>query len=98
LFISRWDVAMAEEAPPTLRNRLGIAISKRTYQAYRTLLSSPRWQRVYNGGERALNPVGRHHDMLPANLFAQPRTWRSASSPNSRTTLRLSAATVPPTT
>ncbi len=52
IFISRWDVAVAEKAPPELRNRLGIAIAKRTYRAYRTLLSSPRWQRIYNAGAR----------------------------------------------
>jgi transaldolase len=31
---------------------LGIAIAGRIYQAYRELLSSPRWQRVYNHGAR----------------------------------------------
>ena len=38
--------------PDALRNQLGIAIAKRTYKAYRALLSSPRWQRVYNAGAR----------------------------------------------
>ena len=38
--------------PTALRNRLGIAIAKRTYKAYRGLLSSPRWQRIYNLGGR----------------------------------------------
>ena len=37
---------------PTLRGRLGIAIAQRTYRAYRTLLNSPRWERVYNAGGR----------------------------------------------
>jgi len=27
-------------------------MAQRTYKAYRSLLSSPRWQRVYNGGAR----------------------------------------------
>jgi transaldolase len=31
---------------------LGIAIAKRAYKAYRSLLSSARWQRVYNAGAR----------------------------------------------
>ena len=35
-----------------LQNQLGIAIAKRTYKAYRELLSSPRWHRVYNAGAR----------------------------------------------
>jgi transaldolase len=52
VFISRWDVAVTERVPDALRDQLGIAIAKRTYRAYRSLLSSPRWQRVYNGGAR----------------------------------------------
>jgi transaldolase len=52
LFVSRWDAAVAREVPDGLRNRLGIAIAQRTYQAYRSLLSTPRWQRIYNLGGR----------------------------------------------
>jgi transaldolase len=52
LFISRWDAAVMGKVPDALRNQLGIAIAKRTYKACRTLLSSPRWQRVYNTGAR----------------------------------------------
>jgi transaldolase len=52
VFISRWDAAVASKVPEGLRNQLGIAIAKRTYKACRTLLSSPRWQRVYNLGAR----------------------------------------------
>jgi transaldolase len=52
VFISRWDAAVATKVPEALHNQLGIAIAKRTYKAYRTLLSSPRWQRVYNLGGR----------------------------------------------
>ncbi len=52
VFISRWDTAVARTAPPALRNQLGIAIAKRTYKAYRTLLGSSRWQRIYNAGAR----------------------------------------------
>ncbi|MGA9965804.1 MAG: transaldolase [Terriglobales bacterium] len=52
VFISRWDVAVATKVPEVLRDQLGIAIAKRTYKAYRTLLGSPRWQRVYNLGAR----------------------------------------------
>jgi transaldolase len=36
--------------PPELRGRLGIAMAQRAYKAYRSLLSSPRWQRSYNAG------------------------------------------------
>jgi transaldolase len=52
VFISRWDTAVMDKAPDSLRDQLGIAIAKRTYKAYRSLLSSPRWQRVYNLGAR----------------------------------------------
>src|SRR5215467_14587203 len=52
LFISRWDAAVMGKVPEALRNQLGIAMAQRTYKAYRTLLSSPRWQRVYNAGAR----------------------------------------------
>ena len=52
MFISRWDVAVTGKVPESLRDKLGIAIAKRTYKAYRELLSSPRWQRVMNFGAR----------------------------------------------
>jgi transaldolase len=52
LFISRWDVAVAGKVPAALTNRLGIAIAKRSYQAYRELLDSRRWQRALNCGAR----------------------------------------------
>src|SRR5262249_46973625 len=35
-----------------LHNEFGIAVAKRTFKAYRDLLSSERWQRVYNFGAR----------------------------------------------
>src|SRR5882724_10773391 len=52
VFISRWDAAVESKVPDKLRNQLGIAIAKRTYKAARTLLGSPRWERVYNLGAR----------------------------------------------
>jgi len=52
LFVSRWDVAVMNSVPDSLRDQLGIAIAKRTYKAYRNLLDSPRWQRMYNEGAR----------------------------------------------
>jgi transaldolase len=52
VFISRWDAAVMDTVPHALRGQLGIAIAKRTYKAYRTLLESPRWQRAYNAGAR----------------------------------------------
>jgi transaldolase len=52
VFISRWDAAVMGKVPEALGNKLGIAMAQRTYKACRTLLSSPRWQRVYNAGAR----------------------------------------------
>src|SRR5262249_55404221 len=52
VFVSRWDAAVKETVPAALSNRLGIAIAEQTYKAYRELLSSPRWLRVYNSGGR----------------------------------------------
>ena len=52
IFISRWDKAVADEVPGALRDRLGIAVAKRAYRAYRELLDSPRWQRLANEGAR----------------------------------------------
>jgi len=52
VFVSRWDAAVTDTAPAELRGQLAIAMAKRTYKAYRALLSSPRWQRVYNAGAR----------------------------------------------
>src|SRR5215831_8839587 len=52
VFVSRWDAAVAAKVPAALRNQLGIAVAKQTYKAYRALLSSPRWQRIYNAGAR----------------------------------------------
>jgi transaldolase len=52
LFVSRWDAAVTDKVPAALRNQLGIAMAKRTYKAYRDLLSSPRWHRVFSVGAR----------------------------------------------
>ena len=52
MFISRWDVAVTGKVPEDLRNQLGIAIAKRTYKAYRTLIDSPRCQQILNAGAR----------------------------------------------
>jgi transaldolase len=52
LFVSRWDVAVAPKVPEILRNQLGIGIAKKAYGMYRTLLDSPRWQRIQNAGAR----------------------------------------------
>jgi len=52
LFVSRWDVAVTDKVPDSLRAQLGIAIAMRAYKAYRAFLDSPRWQRAANSGAR----------------------------------------------
>jgi len=52
VFISRWDVAVAETVPEELHNRLGIAVGGRAYAAYRQLLDSDRWMGLENEGAR----------------------------------------------
>ncbi len=52
MFISRWDVAVADKVPENLRNQLGIAVATRTYAAYCRLMESPRSERLLNAGAR----------------------------------------------
>jgi transaldolase len=52
IFMSRWDVAVAEEVPAELKNRLAIGIGGRAYRAYRELLDSDRAMRLANHGAR----------------------------------------------
>lgn len=52
IFLSRWDKAVAEQVPALLKNRLGLAVGKVAYKAYRDLMESDRWQRLANLGAR----------------------------------------------
>jgi transaldolase len=53
VFVSRWDTAHeSTEQPDELHNMLGIAQAKETYQAYREVLDSDRWERLANEGAR----------------------------------------------
>ena len=53
VFMSRWDAAVLDEVPDELRDTLALAIGLKTYQAYRELLDSDRWQKLKNQGARA---------------------------------------------
>ena len=53
VFISRWDAAVIGRVPDHLRGRLGLAVGLKTYQAYRRLMDSNRWQRLANAGAPA---------------------------------------------
>ena len=52
VFMSRWDVAVAKEVPPDLRDKLALAVGLDVYRAYRRLMSSERFQRLENSGAR----------------------------------------------
>ncbi|HET7024516.1 MAG TPA: transaldolase [Gemmatimonadales bacterium] len=52
VFISRWDVAVAEAVPVPMHNRLGIAVAGGVYREYRRLLESPRWRTLAAAGVR----------------------------------------------
>lgn len=53
LFVSRWDVAVADRVSEDLKDTLGIAVARRTYRAYLELLASDRWLRLLNCGARS---------------------------------------------
>jgi transaldolase len=52
VFISRWDAAVIGRVPEQPRPSLGLAVGLKTYQAYRRLMDSARWQRLANAGAR----------------------------------------------
>ncbi|RUL63075.1 transaldolase [Dyella dinghuensis] len=52
VFISRWDVKVADKVPDELHNKLGFAVCGQIYAKYRKLLDSPRLQRLMNAGAR----------------------------------------------
>ncbi|HEY6566874.1 MAG TPA: transaldolase family protein, partial [Actinomycetota bacterium] len=52
VFMSRWDVAVADTVEHDLKNRLALAVGKETFAAYRSLMDSDRFQRLANVGAR----------------------------------------------
>jgi transaldolase len=52
VFMSRWDVAVKDQVPDSLRDRLALAVALQVYRAYRELMESDRWQRLENAGAR----------------------------------------------
>jgi transaldolase len=50
LFISRWDVALADQLPDELRNTIGVAVGASSYAAYRDLVASDRVVSLVAGG------------------------------------------------
>jgi transaldolase len=75
IFISRWDVAVKDQAPPELKNRLGIAIAQRSYKTYRERLASDQWYRLANAGARPQRllfaSTGTKDPAAPDTLYVQ---------------------------
>ncbi|MBS1157811.1 MAG: transaldolase [Proteobacteria bacterium] len=50
VFVSRWDSAVASHVPPELGNRLGTAIARRIYKAYRQRQTTSAWKKLAAAG------------------------------------------------
>lgn len=82
LFVSRWDKAIADEAPAELKNKLGLAVSRQVYRAYRKLLASDRWKKLADAGA------------LPQRLLWASTSTKDPDAPD---TLYVSALAAPET-
>ena len=82
VFISRWDKAIMDKVPDVLRDKLGIAVGKQAYKAYREVLNSDRWQRLESLGARPQRLLfaststkdPRAPDTMYIQAFAAPNT------------------------
>ena len=82
LFVSRWDVAVKEEAPAWLQDQLGIAMAWHTFERYQQLLDSTPWQFIFSAGARPQRLLWastgtkdpRASDLLYVNALATPGT------------------------
>ena len=83
VFVSRWDSAVAGKVPAELHDKLGIAVAKRTYKAYRDLLDSDRWPsasptpapgRSGSCGRAPAPRIRKASDMLYVKALAAPHT------------------------
>ncbi|MGI8460542.1 MAG: transaldolase [Solirubrobacterales bacterium] len=52
LFVSRWDVSVGDKAGEDMKNKIGIAVARKAYAAYRGLLDSDRAERLASAGAR----------------------------------------------
>jgi len=75
LFVSRWDVAVKDEVPAQMQNRLGIAMAMRTYKAWCELLAGARWRKLAEAGalpQRLLwASTGTKDPAAPDTLYVQ---------------------------
>ena len=91
VFVSRWDGAVAAACPTRCATSSGSPMAQRTYKAYRSLLSSPRWQRdLQRRRAAAAAAVGQHRHQgsqgRPTSSTSRrwPRRSRSTPSPRRR--------------
>ena len=69
VFMSRWDVAVADKVPADLKDQLGLAVGLDVYRAYRELMDSDRVLRLENCGRaHAAAAVGEHEDEGPRRV------------------------------
>jgi transaldolase len=96
LFVSRWDVAVADKVPEALRNKLGIAIAGDAYDRYRALLDSPRWLRILNAGARSQRllwaSTGTKDPKASDVLYVQALAWPYTVNTMPEATLKALAA------
>jgi transaldolase len=52
VFVSRWDAGLPAGLPADLHLQLGVSMARKTFEAYRRLNESDRWQRLLNEGAR----------------------------------------------
>jgi transaldolase len=52
LFVSRWEAATVKQLPVELQNRMGLAIGRQCYVAYRECFATGRWQTLAGKGAR----------------------------------------------
>ena len=89
LFISRWDVAVADKVPDALKNTLGLAVTRDTYAGALERIRSPRWQRLANFGARPQRPLWastgtkdpKASDLLYVEALAAPFTVNTLPEP-----------------
>ena len=80
LFVSRWDVAVADKAPAALRNQLGIAIAGQVYESYRSCS-------IRRAGSASSTPVPGPATALREHWNQGPQSLRYAVHRGSRLTL-----------
>jgi transaldolase len=73
LFISRWDPATVKLLPEALHNRVGLAIGRQSYAAYREFFGSARWLALADAGAKPQRllfaSTGTKDPSLPATLY-----------------------------